>query len=212
MSYWPPGMTTDPIGAWPGAFTKRRTPSRFTADLKSTMKILTKEQNALEAKNVRIQIAVPASQFRLDGMPYATAKPEHPGLILTMDTKHGPLSYPCDTFTTWQENLRAIALSLEALRRADEYGVTKHGEQYRGNLAIEATAVGVRFNDFSAAVVQIMQVTNWDRDAVTADLPKAIRTAKFRTHPDTITVDNDLGDYQRVVAAEQYLRETGAIA
>lgn len=174
------------------------------------MAALNRETRALEARNVRVQIAVPASRFRQDGMPYADAKPEHPGLILTMDTKHGALSYPCDTYPTWQDNLRAIAFSLEALRKADRYGVTKRGEQYRGNLAIEATAVGFRFNDVTAAWTAIGRAA-----ALVSIAPgegrKAVRLAKFRTHPDTITADNDPADYARVVAAEQYLTEIGAL-
>lgn len=44
--------------------------------------------------------------------------------------RRGHLSYPCDTFTTLQDNLRVIALALEALRMVDRYGVTRRGEQY----------------------------------------------------------------------------------
>jgi hypothetical protein len=53
-------------------------------------------------------------------------------VILSFDSKHGPLSYPCDRYTQWQDNVRAIALSLEALRSVDRYGVTRRAEQYCG--------------------------------------------------------------------------------
>lgn len=33
---------------------------------------------------------------------------------------------------SWEDNLRAIALALEALRKVDRYGVTRRGEQYTG--------------------------------------------------------------------------------
>jgi hypothetical protein len=39
-----------------------------------------------------------------------------------------PVSYPCDAFDDWQDNLRAIALSMEALRRVERYGVFKYDE------------------------------------------------------------------------------------
>ena len=42
------------------------------------------------------------------------------------------MSYPCDKYSNWQANLRAIALSLEALRAEDRYGVTRRAEQYKG--------------------------------------------------------------------------------
>src|SRR5579863_10251967 len=57
-------------------------------------------------------------------MLYAGAKLRTQGIILTFNSKHGPLSYPCDKYSNWQANLRAIALSLEALRAVDRYGVT----------------------------------------------------------------------------------------
>lgn len=78
--------------------------------------------------------------FRVtDGMPRADAKPEHPGIIVNIEPRNKPpMSFPCDTFTHWHDNLRAIALTLEALRKVDRYGVTQTGQQYRGWQAIEA--------------------------------------------------------------------------
>ena len=36
------------------------------------------------------------------------------------------LSYPCDTYNDWQDNVRAIALSLQKLRDVARYGVFKY--------------------------------------------------------------------------------------
>ena len=44
---------------------------------------------------------------------------------------------PCDTFAYWKDNVRAIALALEALRKIDRYGV-KSGSQYAGFKALPA--------------------------------------------------------------------------
>src|SRR5690606_5164123 len=70
--------------------------------------------------------------IRLDGLPRANARPGHQGVVLAFDSKYGPLKYATDTFDRWQDNLRAIALGLESLRRVDRYGITKRGEQYTG--------------------------------------------------------------------------------
>jgi hypothetical protein len=208
MSYWPAGMKTDPIREWPGAMTRTRIRAPFSANLASTMEILNRETRALQGKNVRIQIAVPASKFRLDGMPYADAKAEHPGLILTLDSKHGPLSYPCDTFLTWQDNLRAIALALEALRKVDRYRVTKNGEQYRGFLAIEgATAMPAGFTSATEArdfVFRLIQDAGWT--TIRGDIAMQLRQAKRLTHPDT---GGTTELFQRVTLAEQYLNQNG---
>jgi hypothetical protein len=59
-------------------------------------------------------------------------------VTVAFDSKHGSLKYTADKFATWQENLRAIALGLEALRKVDRYGVTTRGEQYTGWKALPA--------------------------------------------------------------------------
>src|SRR5690606_7972875 len=130
-------------------------------------------------------IAIPAGRFRLDGRPYADARPEHPGIILTLQSKHGALSYPCDTYTTWQDNLRAIALALEALRKVDRYGVTKRGEQYRGFLAIEATAAPAGFVGVDDAWMWLLRLTGGDATVRTPETARGVlRAAQRRAHPD----------------------------
>jgi hypothetical protein len=200
-------MAVDPIGEWPGELTRNRARSNFASSLSSTMDTLRRELTMLGARNARMQIAIAPEAFRLDGYPRATAKPEHPGIILTLDSKHGPLSYPCDTFLTWQDNLRAIALALEALRKVDRYGVTRRGEQYRGFLAIEATAMPAGFGSVDEAWTFILDRGGYDRDETRVS--GRIRDAKRSTHPD---LGGRAEDFQRVTAAEQYLKQNGAIA
>ena len=85
----------------------------------------------LGVRQAVIQAAVKLSDIRLDGFLYS-ARPDHPGIILAFESKKtGPLSMPCDTYVDWQDNLRAIGLSL-TLRAIDRYGVTQLAEQYRG--------------------------------------------------------------------------------
>lgn len=210
MSYWPTGMTVDPIGAWPGALSSERKRSPFDSTLSATMTVLRRELWALDAAEVRMQVAIPASQFRLDGFPRATAKAEHPGVILTMKTKVGALSYPCDTFLTWEDNLRAIALALEALRKVDRYGVTRGGEQYRGFLAIEGGAElhsGFTSVKHAAGFIESLIATaGWT--TIPGDIPTQLRQAKRLTHPDMGGTNED---FQLVMDAERYLTANGAI-
>lgn len=209
MSYWPDGMKVDPIATWPGALTRDRTASPFSADLSATLDVLQRELRALHAVDARLQIAIPASHFRLDGYPRSTAKPEHPGIILTLQSKHGPLSYPCDTFTRWQDNLRAIALALEALRKVDRYGVTKRGEQYRGFLALEATAMPAGFTTVDDATSYLVDKAHrgyvkGDRDGLRA----VVRLAKANTHPDR---GGDADTFDRVMRAVALLEREGLL-
>lgn len=124
--------TFRPIVQWPGRPTRARVPSRFKAGFSATLDLLDRELWHLRAKNVVIEAAVHEGAIRNDGGLRADARLQHPGIILSFDSRHGPLRYPCDTYTDWRDNLRAIALALEALRTVDRYGVTKVGEQYTG--------------------------------------------------------------------------------
>lgn len=126
--------TFRPIDKWPGQPTPpgRRKRAPFRATWSRTASQLARELRHLGARNIVIQLALTEREIRIDGWPRADARPQHSGVILSFESKHGPLNYPCDTFNDWQSNLRAIALALESLRRVDRYGVTRHGEQYRG--------------------------------------------------------------------------------
>lgn len=137
-----------PIQSWPGEMTEYREEHRFRrksgywddgsrhmvagVDWPATTALLDRELDFLEADNVVLQMAVTDREIRRDGWIRSNAVPDHPGVILTFDSWLGPLSYPCDNFTAWKANVRAIALALEALRKIDRYGVTKRGEQYTG--------------------------------------------------------------------------------
>jgi hypothetical protein len=140
------------------------------------------------------------------GFPRAGRVAAHPGIVLSFDSKHGALSYPCDTFDRWEDNLRAIALALEALRKVDRYGVTAHGEQYRGFMAIEATAAPAEFASADAAFAFLEAlVDGWARRDEPARL---LRGAMRLTHPDH---GGRAADFQRVSLAEAKLREAGLL-
>lgn len=124
--------TFRPIVTWPGATTPRRSRSRFKAPYSRTVDDLDRELHHLGARDVVIELALDESEIRRDGLPRSTARPRHPGVVLSFNSKHGPLRYPCDTYDRWEDNLRAIALALAALRAVDRYGVTRRAEQYTG--------------------------------------------------------------------------------
>lgn len=125
-------ITFRPLGHWPDEGTRRRQRSQFSAPWSTTMELLDRELRQLQAQHPVIQIDVTEDDIRLDGWPRSSARPGHPGVILSFESKHGPLRYASDAFDHWQDNLRAVALGLEALRRVDRYGITKSGEQYTG--------------------------------------------------------------------------------
>lgn len=113
--------------------------SQFSASWRHTVSLLAKELNALDAKKIVLGLDIQERDIRLDGLPRANARLGDPTVEIAFESKHGPLQYATAEFTTWQDNVRAIALSLEALRAVDRYGVSKRGEQYRGWRAIPAS-------------------------------------------------------------------------
>lgn len=211
MSDWPAGFVVAPMREWPGTMTARRRRSQFASTHSATLGLLTRELRELGAKNPTLLIALRPEDFRLDGLPRAGRVAAHPGIVLSFDSKHGPLSYPCDTFTRWEDNLRAIALALEALRKVDRYGVTAHGEQYRGFMAIEATAAAAGFSSASDALAFLRQVSGVPADIYEppeSHMPRLMRAAKRAAHPDT---GGDAATFQRVSLAEAKLREEGLL-
>lgn len=124
-----------PIKVWPEGWTgyRNRPTSPFAATYTATLQLLDRELHMLGATGVTMQVDVSERDVRLDGQLRADARPSHPGVILTIDTrKHGTLIYATDRFSHWQANLRAIALGLEALRKVERYGIAERGQQYAG--------------------------------------------------------------------------------
>lgn len=134
-------ITTRPIQDWPGKETPvyRRQRSRFKTGWSSIIYLLERELRHLGAKSAILEIDCRPWDLRQDGMLRANARPQGPRVIISAETKHGPMRIPCDTYTDHESNLYAIALSLEKLRAVDRYGVTMHGEQYRGWTALPAS-------------------------------------------------------------------------
>jgi hypothetical protein len=134
-----PGVILLPLGDWPGELTpedERRSRYQFQADWPSTAKLLTFELRKIDARDAVLQLAIIDDDLRLDGNLRTNAKPEHPGVVLSFESQHGPLQFACDTYEYWRHNVRAIALTLQALRAVDRYGATQAAEQYRGFAAL----------------------------------------------------------------------------
>lgn len=144
-----------PLSSWPGERTGGRLHSPFRVGWMDTLELLERELLKLNARNVVIEVALSEADIRIDGWPRANARPSSPGVIVSFDSRHGPLRYATDTFTDWQANVRAIALGLEALRKVDRYGITKRGEQYTGWRALPpgiALGAGNGFGNADEAV------------------------------------------------------------
>lgn len=142
---------------------------QFSSYWTNTLSLLEAELDKLGANDVVIQIAVSESDIRIDGWPRANAQPSHPGVIVSFDSRHGPLRYLTDSFLDWKANVRAIALGLQALRAVDRYGITLRGEQYSGWKQLTGSRVGPK----SRAEAETLIAKYGD-----------LKTALFQSHPD----------------------------
>lgn len=104
----------------------------FRSTWGDTLSLLERELEKLGATEVVIEAPFRDGDIRIDGWPRANARPAGVGVIVSFDSKHGPLRYGTAKFPNWQSNVRAIALGLEALRKVDRYGISRRGEQYTG--------------------------------------------------------------------------------
>lgn len=128
----------------PGDFPRAFTPADdrrwqpFKQGFSNTLKIIERELRHLQARDIVISIDCPAAHIRVDGWPRADCKVNSPAVVLSATTKHGPMRWACDCCRNYEDNIRAIALTLERLRQCDLYGVTGTGEQYTGWKALPA--------------------------------------------------------------------------
>lgn len=143
------GLTVRPFDGPLPPLAYRR--SLFDTPLRRTLVLLTREMENLGAQKIIIEMDVQPRDIRLDGFPRANARIDKPAVRISFQSKHGPLSYATGEYDDWQDNLRAIALSLEALRSVDRYGVSKRGEQYRGWAQIPMSTSDPFNGDTSAA-------------------------------------------------------------
>lgn len=178
-------MQFRPISTWPGEQTTRRKRAPFKAQYNNTLNLLDRELRYLGAETVVLEAAVDEQDIRLDGHLRASCNPRHSGIIVSFNSKHGPLRYACDTYDKWQMNLRAIALTLERLRAVERYGAVKHGEQYKGWKQLPASS-GDTDMTFDQAAVFVTNGTQYGPSAVyDADIFRAVyRQKAAQFHPD----------------------------
>jgi hypothetical protein len=199
-----------PLTAWPGEPTKVRKNAAFRSSYLKTLDLLEAELKAIKAREIVIEAFYTHDQIRNDGWPRANQNPTHPGVILGFKKPDGPvfyrdgkpmvklapLSFPCDTYYHIEHNIHAIALSLQALRAVDRYGVTKRAEQYAGWKRIEAPAVnGFATKEDAAAFIIAQQDTPTPTYSVISDVAlrnEVYRRAARRLHPDAATGNHEL--------------------
>ena len=159
----------------------------------STLKLLNDELRPLGLDGiVVIEAGFADWDMRLDRTgPLAKVTESHPGVVVSFTSGlWGPMRYATDAYEAkfygdppgWQANVRAVALTLGALRGIDRWGVAKRGQQYTGWKALPAGG-GLTFPSADAALrwMQENQPKGFTGDT-TAELYRALAR---RMHPDS---------------------------
>lgn len=180
-------------------FTGKHRYSPFQSSWTATRELLLREVRAISGRDLVLELDVREQDLRLNGELRANARPATPAVRVAFDSAHGPLAYATDRFSSWQDNVRAIALGLEALRKVDRYGITKRGEQYAGWKALPGGAPTAPAKDEEMAwsifgSYQDLPVRHFRATCTASELQRAYRRARAAAHPDRHGGDQTLWD------------------
>lgn len=202
---------TELPAVWPGKKTAYRKRAPFKTQWTKTLGMLERELKYLGAKSVRLSCEVRMGDFRQDGTLRADARPG-PAVILSFIDRDGHRqAYPCDTFAWWQDNLYAIAVVLEDLRRAERYGV-QSALLRAGFKALPAAGGTIPTLSTGQAAHLIARLAGDKNPEVSANALLAdaklalliVRQARAKTHPDAGGHNEDwtlLQEAERIITA-----------
>lgn len=176
---------------WKPAWQPRPTPP-WGATYNRTLEDLDRELSHLGGRDPFLQLMLEPKDLRLDGQVRAGAIPDHPGVILTFDTKTlGSMTYSTDRFVHWHYNLRAITLTLDRLRAIERYGAVAASQQYAGFRELgSGIPLGERVVETMTAAEAALVLTDgiWQGGRTPDDVKPMVeflyREQAKRVHPD----------------------------
>lgn len=185
---WPAG--------WPRTSRWQRGPSNFKTTTDKAFRELIKELERLRASAVIVSSNL---KLRQDGMPYAN-QPRHDdeGIAVYFRRKGKDLVLACDKFTKREDNLRAITLTIQAIRGIERWGSSDLMERaFTGFTALPAPA----------DVRQWWQVLECQPHSDHEFVESNYRRLRSQHHPDKMGDPSEFNAVQ--MAWEQYQRERG---
>lgn len=188
---------------WPGVKRASGIRSPFKTQWTGTLELLNREIKKLRGSHVEIAVELTrgARDIRNDGQLRSDALPKRSVIVSFRTPKGERLQFPCDTYGFWQDNVYAIAKTLENLRAIDRWGATQ-SRQYEGFKALPSSTT-VSVDDAIEILIEDTLYTG--RELYTnKDVAKvAVRGAIHRTHPDRN--GGERSAYDRVDAARKVL-------
>lgn len=198
---------TTPIRSKPGDYY----PSRFRLPPGAMLDALEDELRQLRVDDAVLYVDTAQRNIsRVTGMVNVNSSFDSVGVAVVFEhPKHGELRFECTRYDKAMHNVYAIARTMWALRRVDDWGAT-HGEQFAGFARIPARTGATMTSTTAAEIlskygvgpssspVEILTQPNVAKDA--------IRRAKAATHPDGNGSAVSSNAYATIGVAEQIIR------
>lgn len=186
---------------WPVGFPRTHDPenSRFKVTLGEAIRHLYRQLELMGAAAIVVSSNM---EMQPSGRPYARQRNiEDTGVAVYFVRDGRQLCVPCDKWVHVAENVRAIGLTIEALRSLDRYGAKETVDAaFAGFAALPATAGAV-----DVQVRPWWEVLGVASDATQAEIHQAYRAASKRVHPN---VGGSLGDWNELRRAYAEAKST----
>jgi hypothetical protein len=179
--HWPDGWTRTPSDG-------RKRNYLFKESFAANRDELMNELRRLGAKDIILSTNIP---LRRDGLPMANARqPQDPGIAVYFKYKKRQMCFACDKYLLTSENIRAIALTIGAIRGIERWGASDMMERaFRGFTALPSP-------DWRA-VLGFAETDRPSREEVDAAFRKKARIY----HPDA--GNGDISKFHEITWAKQ---------
>lgn len=162
---------------WPDGVrrSQSRIRSAFKANGKTVYRVRTKLREEVKRMNGKDLIISTNQRTKNDGEPVANAKePEDTGVAVYFDLGYRTVCLACDRWYKLWENLYSIAMTIEAMRAVDRWGVSDLLDRmFTGFTALT--------DDAGKGWAAILQVSG---DATEGEIKSAYRERMKEAHPD----------------------------
>jgi hypothetical protein len=172
--------------------------AQFKVDYNAAVRHLSYELERLGAESAYISTDRP---LRIDGTPRADRQPETPAVAVYFVRNGKQLCIPCDKYRAVRDNIRAIGLTLESIRRMERYGTSQTVEATLSGFA--ALPAQASTNSGPRAWHEVLQVSP---EADPSVIRAAYRNLAAKYHPDNPTS----GDQDKFLEVQRAVREAGS--
>lgn len=174
---WPPGWPRTPRHKVKSSLYSFKSMARVRIEIDGQVRLL-KGTDLILSTNIIL---------RLDGAPRSGQKPPlDPGVAVYFKRKGNPLCFACDRWLTPEENLWAICLTIDALRKIERAGVSDMLERaFTGFVALPAPP-------------SWWDVLGVSKTATPDEIKTAYRNLAKQHHPDA---GGSVAEFQKVQAA-----------